>query len=112
MKRFLLTPIVLLLAAAPAAETPSPSAMKATVTALVGFGTRHTLSDPTDPKRGIGAARAWAKARFEAIGAACGGCLTTETVARTFTGPRAERPMKAVTDVATAEIVRTPLGIS
>lgn len=89
MKRSLLTLAILLLAAAPAREAPSPAAMKATVTALVGFGTRHSLSDPTDPKRGIGAARAWAKARFEAIGAACGGCVTTETIARNFTGPRA-----------------------
>jgi Zn-dependent M28 family amino/carboxypeptidase len=55
----------------------------------VAFGTRHTLSSPTDPKRGIGAARAWAKAQFDAIGAQCGGCLTTETLSRSFTGPRA-----------------------
>jgi hypothetical protein len=96
MKRILLAPIALLLAAAPAAERPSPAAMKATVTALVGFGTRHSLSDTADPKRGIGAARAWAKARFEAIGAACGGCLTTETIARTFTGPRAPNGVEIV----------------
>ena len=32
--------------------------MKATVEKLVSFGTRHTLSSQTDPKRGIGAARA------------------------------------------------------
>lgn len=87
---------LLLLAAAPAAEVPSPAAMKATVTALVSFGTRHSLSDPTDPKRGIGAARAWAKARFEAIGAACGGCLSVETISRNFTGPRAPNGVEIV----------------
>lgn len=42
---------------------------------LAGFGTRHTLSDPDDPKRGIGAARRWLKAEFEAISAAHGGRL-------------------------------------
>ena len=29
------------------------------IAALVGFGTRHTLSSQTDPNRGIGAARDW-----------------------------------------------------
>ena len=33
---------------------------------LVGFGTRHTLSTQTDPKRGIGAARDWIKSQFDA----------------------------------------------
>ena len=36
----------------------SAARMKATVETLVGFGTRHTLSSQTDPKRGIGAALA------------------------------------------------------
>ncbi|THD35397.1 MAG: M20/M25/M40 family metallo-hydrolase [Sphingomonas sp.] len=89
MRKALLFAPLLLAAAAPPSEAPSPAAMKATVTALVGFGTRHSLSDPNDPRRGIGAARAWAKARFEAIGAACAGCLTVETISRNFTGPRA-----------------------
>lgn len=87
-KALMLAPLVLV-SAAPAVEQPSPLRMKATVSALVGFGTRHSLSDPNDSKRGIGAARAWAKAQFDAIGADCGGCLTSETIARNFTGPRA-----------------------
>ena len=87
-KALMLTPLALV-SAAPAVEQPSPLRMKATVSTLVGFGTRHSLSDPNDPKRGIGAARAWAKAQFDVIGAACGGCLTSETIARNFTGPRA-----------------------
>ncbi|MGK3765455.1 hypothetical protein ABI019_15175, partial [Enterococcus faecium] len=45
-------------AAAP--DRPSPTRLKASVASLVGFGTRHTLSSATDPKRGIGAARTWA----------------------------------------------------
>ncbi|WP_174286790.1 M20/M25/M40 family metallo-hydrolase [Sphingomonas bacterium] len=79
--------IPLLLAAA--LPAPSQQQMKATVTTLVGFGTRHTLSTTTDPKRGIGAARDWAAARFRAIAADCGGCITVDRISRSFTGPRA-----------------------
>lgn len=79
---------LLLLAAAPALA-PSPQRLRADVAALVGFGTRHTLSSPDDPKRGIGAARAWAAERFTAIGRACGGCVTVEQIHRRATGPRA-----------------------
>ena len=75
-----------LIAAAPA---PDPAQLRRTITALVGFGTRHTLSSPTDPRRGIGAAKAWTAARFGAIGRTCGGCLKVETIGRDFTGPRA-----------------------
>ncbi|MBL0923644.1 MAG: M20/M25/M40 family metallo-hydrolase [Sphingomonadaceae bacterium] len=66
----------------------SPARLKADVEKLVSFGTRHTLSSATDPKRGIGAARAWAKAEFEKISKACNGCLTTEMLERTMSGPR------------------------
>jgi hypothetical protein len=37
------------------AQEVSPQRLKADVETLVGFGTRHTMSSPTDPKRGIGA---------------------------------------------------------
>lgn len=86
---------LLLAAAAPISPAPArlpvPSAtrLKADVAAMVGFGTRHTASTTTDPKRGIGAARTWAAQRFTEIGATCGGCITVERIARTFTGPRA-----------------------
>lgn len=43
--------------------------------ALVGFGTRHTLSDTVSSTRGIGAARRWVKAAFDRISSSCGGCL-------------------------------------
>lgn len=75
--------------AAATATQPDPAQLKATVTTLVGFGTRHTLSTTTDPKRGIGAARRWAAGRFESFGKACGGCLAVETIGDQFTGPRA-----------------------
>ncbi|EZP54663.1 MULTISPECIES: M20/M25/M40 family metallo-hydrolase [Sphingomonas] len=68
---------------------PSPTRLKASVSALVGFGTRHTLSSATDPKRGIGAARTWAAQQFAAIGRDCGGCITVERINRRFDGPRA-----------------------
>ncbi|HVI97662.1 MAG TPA: M20/M25/M40 family metallo-hydrolase [Sphingomonas sp.] len=89
--RILLIPA--LLAASPALaqadDQPDPARLRTTVEALVGFGTRHTLSTTADPTRGIGAARDWAAAQFEAIGAACGGCITVERPSRHFTGPRA-----------------------
>jgi len=84
----------LLAAAAPAPATPAPSApsparLKASVTALVGFGTRHTLSSTTDPRRGIGAARNWVAQQFEGLSRDCGGCIKVERINRSFTGPRA-----------------------
>lgn len=42
---------------------------------LVGFGTRHTLSETDSETRGIGAARRWVYEEFNRISAACGGCL-------------------------------------
>ena len=68
--------LVLLLAAlAPARRDPrveaivqriEPAPMYATVAKLVGFGTRHTLSEMASDTRGIGAARRWLAAQFAA----------------------------------------------
>ena len=49
--------------------------IKESVEILVGFGTRHTLSDTQSKTRGIGAARRWVEAEFNRISANCGGCL-------------------------------------
>jgi len=65
-----------------------PERLKADVEKLVSFGTRHTLSSATDPKRGIGAARSWAQSEFEKIAKACNGCLKTELLERNMSGPR------------------------
>jgi Peptidase family M28 len=73
---------------ATAQNEASPARLKADVEKLVSFGTRHTLSSATDPKRGIGAARAWARSEFEKISKACKGCLTTEMLERNMSGPR------------------------
>jgi hypothetical protein len=66
--------------------------LKATITRLVGFGTRHTLSDTASETRGVGAARRWARGRFETLSAVCSGCLQIETPEQTFTGERIPRP--------------------
>ena len=65
-----------------------PQALHATIEKLVGFGTRHTLSDTVSETRGIGAARRWTKARFEAISRECGGCLEIVTPSQMVTGKR------------------------
>ncbi len=79
-----------------AQQKPSPQRLKADVEKLVSFGTRHTLSSATDPKRGIGAARAWAKTEFEKISKACRSCLTTEMLERNMSGPRVPNGVKIV----------------
>ncbi|WP_421736455.1 M20/M25/M40 family metallo-hydrolase [Caulobacter sp.] len=73
-----------------------PRALESTIRSLVGFGTRHTLSDTRSETRGIGAARRWAKGRFEAISKDCGGCLTVETPSQTVTGRRVPNPTEVM----------------
>jgi hypothetical protein len=57
------------------AAAPSAENIERDVRALAGFGTRNTLSDTLSSTRGIGAARRYVKAQFDAISQACGGCL-------------------------------------
>lgn len=54
----------------------SPARLKADDSALVGFGTRHTLSSQDDPTRGIGAAAAWVTSQLQAIAATSNGAMT------------------------------------
>lgn len=56
-------------------EASSPDRLESDIRTLAGFGTRNTLSDTLSNTRGIGAARRWIESEFEAISAACGGCL-------------------------------------
>ena len=49
--------------------------IEADITTLVGFGTRHTLSDTVSNTRGIGAARRWIKREFESISRKCKNCI-------------------------------------
>jgi hypothetical protein len=96
MRKVAILMCVSLVAAAP---PPSPDAQLSTIVApvsqqqlrhtietLVGFGTRHTLSSQTDPKRGIGAALNWTKGQFESFG------LPTVRPCETFTGSRIPTP--------------------
>jgi hypothetical protein len=68
--------------------------MKATVEKLVGFGTRHTLSSQTDPKRGIGASVRWAEAEMKKLG------LQTLQTCDTVTGRRVPNPTRVCNAVA------------
>lgn len=74
----------------------SAARQRATIEKLVGFGTRHTLSDTRSDTRGIGAARRWTAAEFEAMSKACGGCLEIVTPSQTMTGPRVPTPTEIV----------------
>ena len=53
----------------------SASRIEQDIKKLVGFGTRHTLSDTLSNSRGIGAARRWIKAEFDQISSDCTDCL-------------------------------------
>lgn len=58
---------------------------------LVGFGTRHTMSDTMSTTRGIGAARRWIFAEFKKISAACNGCLDVRYISDIQKGDPASR---------------------
>jgi hypothetical protein len=87
--------------AAIAAEV-SPDRMKATVGKLVSFGTRHTLSSQTDPKRGIGAALSWTEAEFKALK------LETVRLCDTVTGKRVPTPTRVCDMVAIQRGIERP----
>jgi Zn-dependent M28 family amino/carboxypeptidase len=70
--------------------------LRATIEKLVGFGTRHTLSDTVSETRGIGAARRYAESRFEAISRDCGGCLAIALPSKIVTGDRVPVPSEVV----------------
>ena len=78
----------------------SQTRMRADVAALVAFGTRHTMSSPDDPKRGIGAARRWAERELRKTSAACGGCLELALPEIMATGERLPTPTKIIDVVA------------
>jgi hypothetical protein len=60
-----------------------------TIRQLVSFGTRNTLSEQNDPKRGIGAARDWLYAEFLKAAEASNGRMTVEK--QSFEQPKAQR---------------------
>jgi len=79
---------------------PSEAELHATIAKLVGFGTRHTLSDTKSDKRGIGAARRWVKSQFEEMSKACGGCIEVVTPSQMFTGKRVPQSTEVMDVVA------------
>lgn len=78
----------------------NPERMRADITAMVGFGTRHTLSDTVSDTRGIGAARRWVGRQFEGISRDCGGCLEIVTPSQVFTNNRVPNPTEVMDIVA------------
>lgn len=80
----------------------SAANIEATIRKLVGFGTRHSLSDTASDTRGIGAARRWIKSEFERYARESGGRLQVEF--DEFTQPpvaRVPKPTQLVNVVAT-----------
>jgi hypothetical protein len=79
-----------------------PDRIRHTIEALVGFGTRHTLSTQTDPERGIGAARDWIFAELQGYAAASGGRMTVEIQGYTQdVGTRVDTPTVISNVIAT-----------
>ena len=90
------------------AHAPSEAELRATVTKLVGFGTRHTLSDTKSDTRGIGAARRWVKSRIETISRECGGCIEVVTPSQVFSGKRIPQATEVMDVVAIKRGKRDP----
>ncbi|MET1756000.1 M20/M25/M40 family metallo-hydrolase [Novosphingobium sp. RD2P27] len=86
--------------AAPEKGDVSQARLRSDVEKLVSFGTRHTLSTQTDPRRGIGAAVRWAEAEFQRTSKACGGCLTVAVPETMASGPRIPKPVRLADVIA------------
>jgi hypothetical protein len=107
MKTLPLLAAALLLPTMASAATPREIAdnvrqdrLRAIVEKLVSFGTRHTLSSQTDPKRGIGASLRWTEEEFRRYARACRNCLTIVTPSDVVTGRRVPTPTKVTNVVA------------
>ncbi|WP_019960398.1 M28 family metallopeptidase [Woodsholea maritima] len=82
-------------------DAVSPDRIESDIRTLVGFGTRHTLSDTTSDTRGIGAARRWIYEEFQRISADCGDCLDVMYVSDTISGEtRIPDPVEVVSVIA------------
>jgi hypothetical protein len=83
--------------------------IEATITKLVSFGTRQTLSSQTDPKRGIGAARDWIFQTLQGYAAASGGRMTVAE--QPFIQPKSKDPnLRNPTNTKITNIVATLKG--
>lgn len=81
----------------------SADSLKSYINTLVAFGTRNTLSNQTDPKRGIGAARNWVLSKFKEFAKHSNGRLTAmiDTVTLQPDGRRVNRQVLLGNVVAT-----------
>jgi hypothetical protein len=105
MKAFLFAAAAL--GAGPALADPSTHGLRrfsaprieANIRKLVSFGTRNSLSIPTDPTRGVGAARRWILEEMKR----CGGDRLQVAFDEHLveSGPRVPKPTKFVNVVAT-----------
>lgn len=78
----------------------SPARLRANDSALVAFGTRHTMSDTLSATRGIGAARRWIHAQLQQYSKDCGDCLRIEyDTGSAVVGRSPERPMVRMVNV-------------
>jgi hypothetical protein len=84
----------------------SAARIDATIRKLVGFGTRHSLSDTASDTRGIGAARRWIKAELERCGEGRLEVAFDSYVQEA--GPRIDRPTEIVNVVATLKGAQSP----
>lgn len=89
-------------------EAVSAKNIEKDITKLVGFGTRHTLSDTKSETRGIGAARRWIEAEFKRIAKTCVADMEVYTVSETFTGSRIPEPTEIVNVIAVQRGVLDP----
>lgn len=71
----------------------SKDSLESYIKKMVSFGTRNTLSNQTDPKRGIGAARNWVVSHFKEFAKESGGRMTAflDTVTLQPDGRRVNR---------------------
>ena len=75
----------------------SPASIREIDSALVSFGTRHTMSDTLSPARGIGAARRWIFDRLRSYSRECDDCLRVEYDPAMVEVPR--HPERAIVNV-------------
>lgn len=71
----------------------SKDSLESYISKMVSFGTRHTLSSQTNPKRGIGAARNYVLSKFKEFEKSSGGRLTSfiDTTTILADGKRVDR---------------------
>ena len=84
-------------------ESVSRDRIESDITTLVGFGTRHTLSETRSESRGIGAARRWIEAEFQRTADHCGGCLFVMRQSEVVEGARIPEPTEVVNILALQE---------